>query len=121
MYAESFQHRSSTELYGAAPTSVAADVITAVGPHALIEVTSTHLGGGRPVAALDLTDMVVAAAPGHAGARSVARAAPERFLVDTENFWVRAWLTKNIDGLKAANEHRYIRFHRRPGPRHRWH
>jgi hypothetical protein len=53
MYAECLQQRSSTELYGAAPTSAAADVVTAVGPHALIEVTRTHLGGGRPVEALD--------------------------------------------------------------------
>src|SRR3954470_9964024 len=42
MYAECFQHRSTTELYGEAPTSVAADVVTAVGPHALIEITPTH-------------------------------------------------------------------------------
>jgi alkyl sulfatase BDS1-like metallo-beta-lactamase superfamily hydrolase len=102
MYAGWFQHRSTTELYGVAPNSVAADVVAAAGPDALVEAARTHLGSGRAVQALHLTDMVLAAAPDHAGARAVARTAHESLLVDTENFWGRAWLTKKIDELKAA-------------------
>ena len=85
-----------------APTSVAADVVTAAGPDALVEAARTHLGAGRPVEALHFTDMVLAAAPDRAAARTVARTAHVSLLADTENFWVRAWLTKNIDELKAG-------------------
>ena len=43
MYAGWFQHRSTTELYGVAPRSVAADVVHAAGAEALVEAARTHV------------------------------------------------------------------------------
>ncbi|MGA9360603.1 MAG: MBL fold metallo-hydrolase, partial [Mycobacterium sp.] len=43
MYAGWFQHRSTTELYGVAPGSVAADVVRAAGADALVEAARAHV------------------------------------------------------------------------------
>jgi len=101
MYAGWFHHRSTTELYGVAPTSVATDVVRAAGADALVEAARTHLAGGRPVQALHLTDVVLAADPAHPAARVVAADAHEALLGGTENFWEKAWLTKSINELRA--------------------
>ncbi|OBI99510.1 MBL fold metallo-hydrolase [Mycobacterium alsense] len=96
-----FRHRSTTELYGVPPDSVAADVVGAAGADALAEAARAHVAAGRPVQALHLTDLVLAAQPAHAAARAVAADAHEALLGGTENFWEKAWLTKNIDELRA--------------------
>ncbi|OBG42657.1 MBL fold metallo-hydrolase [Mycobacterium alsense] len=96
-----FRHRSTTELYGVPPDSVAADVVGAAGADALAEAARAHVAAGRPVQALHLTDLVLAAQPPHAAARAVAADAHEALLGQTENFWEKAWLTKNIDELRA--------------------
>ncbi|MBW0016533.1 MAG: MBL fold metallo-hydrolase [Mycobacterium sp.] len=101
MYAGWFQHRSTTELYGVAPNSVAADVVNAAGADALVEVARAHLVGGRPVEALHLTDLVLAAEPADSAARAVAAEAHEALLGDTDNFWVKAWLTEEIHELRG--------------------
>jgi alkyl sulfatase BDS1-like metallo-beta-lactamase superfamily hydrolase len=102
MYTGWFRHRSTTELYGVAPLSVAADIVDAAGSDALIGLARDHVAGGRPVQALHLTDLVLTAEPGHTAARSVALDAHRALLADAENFWERAWLTKQITGLEAA-------------------
>ena len=102
MYAGWFQHRSTTELYGVAPASVAADVVRASGADALVEAAGAHVASGRPVQALHLTDLVLTATPAHAAARAVAADAHEALLADTENFWEKAWLTKSINELRTA-------------------
>ena len=102
MYAGWFQHRSTTELYGVAPASVAADVVQASGADALVEAARAHVASGRPVQALHLTDLVLTAFPAHATARAVAADAHEALLADTENFWEKAWLTKSINELRTA-------------------
>ena len=102
MYAGWFQHRSTTELYGVAPVSVAADVVQAAGADALVEAARAHVASGRPVQALHLTDLVLTAFPAHATARAVAADAHEALLADTENFWEKAWLTKSINELRTA-------------------
>jgi alkyl sulfatase BDS1-like metallo-beta-lactamase superfamily hydrolase len=102
MYAGWFQHRSTTELYGVAPDSIAVDVVHAAGAEALIEAARAHTAAGRPVQALHLTDLILAADPGHADARAVAVDAHESLLADTENFWKKAWLTKSIKELRTA-------------------
>jgi glyoxylase-like metal-dependent hydrolase (beta-lactamase superfamily II) len=102
MYAGWFQHRSTTELYGVAPSAVAADVVNAAGAAPLVEAARSHLAGGRPVEALHLTDLVLAVEPGDAAARAVAIDASEALLADTENFWNRAWLTKTINELRTS-------------------
>jgi alkyl sulfatase BDS1-like metallo-beta-lactamase superfamily hydrolase len=101
-YAGWFQHRSTTELYGVAPASVAADVVQASGADALVEAARAHVASGRPVQALHLTDLVLTAVPAHAAARAVAADAHEALLADTENFWEKAWLTKSINELRTA-------------------
>ncbi len=102
MYAGWFQHRSTTELYGVAPDSIAVDVVHAAGAEALIEAARAHTAAGRPVQALHLTDLILAADHGHADARAVAVDAHESLLADTENFWKKAWLTKSIKELRTA-------------------
>jgi len=96
-----FQHRSTTELYGVAPDSVAADVVRAAGADALVEAARMHLASGRPVEALHLTDLVLTAASAHAAARAAAADAHQALLADTDNFWKRAWLTKHINELRT--------------------
>jgi alkyl sulfatase BDS1-like metallo-beta-lactamase superfamily hydrolase len=102
MYTGWFRHRSTTELYGVAPDSVAADVVNAAGAEALVEVARGHVDDGRAVQAIHLTDLVLTAQPAHAAARAVAADAHEALLADTENFWEKAWLTKSIDELRTA-------------------
>ena len=101
MYAGWFQHRSTTELYGVAPHSIAADVVQAAGADALVEAARAHTAAGRPVQALHLTDLVLTADPDHTGARAAAVEAHEALLAGTENFWEKAWLTKSINDLRT--------------------
>jgi alkyl sulfatase BDS1-like metallo-beta-lactamase superfamily hydrolase len=101
MYAGWFQHRSTTELYGVAPTSVAADVVRVAGPEALVEAARARLDSGQPVEALHLTDLVLAAEPDHPAARAAAADAHEALLAETDNFWKKAWLTKSIAELRT--------------------
>jgi alkyl sulfatase BDS1-like metallo-beta-lactamase superfamily hydrolase len=102
MYTGWFRHRSTTELYGVAPDSVAADVVNAAaGAEAVVDAARAHVAAGRPVHALYLTDLVFAAQPAHPAGRAVAADAHEALLAGTDNFWEKAWLTKSIDELRA--------------------
>jgi alkyl sulfatase BDS1-like metallo-beta-lactamase superfamily hydrolase len=104
MYTGWFHHRSTTELYGVAPASVAADVVRAAGADALVAAARAQLASGRPVEALHLTDLVLTAEPGHPGARTVAVDAHEALLGEAENFWEKAWLNKSINELRSIDE-----------------
>ncbi len=99
-YAGWFHHRSTTELYGIPPAAVAPDLIAAAGAGALVAAARARLGSGEPVAALHLTDIVLAAEPDDPVARSVAAAASRSLLESSDNFWERAWLTRSIDRLE---------------------
>ncbi len=101
MYTGWFRHRSTTELYGVAPDSVVTDVVNAAGAGALVDAARAHVDNGRPVQALLLTDLLLAAEPVHPAARAVAADAHEALLAETENFWEKAWLRKNIDELRT--------------------
>lgn len=98
-YAGWFHHRSTTELYGVAPLAVAPDLVAAAGADALVAAAQAHLDGGRPVEALQLTDVVLAVERSHAGAKAVALAADEALLDASVNFWERAWLRRSIEKL----------------------
>jgi alkyl sulfatase BDS1-like metallo-beta-lactamase superfamily hydrolase len=100
MYAGWFQHRSTTELYGVAPHSIAADVVQAAGAEALVDAARAHTAASSPVQALHLTDLVLTADPDHAGARAAAVEAHQALLAGTENFWEKAWLNKSINELR---------------------
>jgi glyoxylase-like metal-dependent hydrolase (beta-lactamase superfamily II) len=101
-YAGWFHHRSTTELYGTAPLTVAPDLVAAAGADALVAAARSHLVAGRPVEALQLTDVVLAAVPGQTDAVAVARDATVSLLESTTNFWERAWLRRSIDKLTAT-------------------
>lgn len=101
MYTGWFHHRSTTELYGVPADSVAADVVGAAGADALAAVAGQHLAGGRPLQAVHLTDLILAADAHHPGARSVALDAHLSLLESTTNFWEKAWLNKNINELST--------------------
>ena len=101
-YAGWFHHRSTTELYGVPPLAVAPDLVSAAGADALVAAARAHVDGGRPVEALQLTDVVLAVEPDHAGARAVAADATGSLLDATTNFWERAWLRRSLDKLGGA-------------------
>jgi alkyl sulfatase BDS1-like metallo-beta-lactamase superfamily hydrolase len=100
MYTGWFRHRSTTELYGVAPDSVAVDVVNAAGADALVEAARAHVDT-EPLKAIHLTDLILSAQPEHAAARAVAADAHEALLAGTENFWEKAWLTKSINELRT--------------------
>jgi alkyl sulfatase BDS1-like metallo-beta-lactamase superfamily hydrolase len=99
-YAGWFHHRSTTELYDVPSTVVAPDLVAAIGASALVDAARVRLDSGVPVAALHLTDMVLAADPDDADARAVAADASRSLLDASSNFWERAWLTRSIDRLE---------------------
>jgi hypothetical protein len=76
-------------------------VVSAAGAGTLVDAARAHLAAGRPVQALHLTDLVLAAQPMHAAARAAAADVHEALLADTDNFWKRAWLTKSINELRC--------------------
>ena len=101
-YAGWFHHRSTTELYGVHPWATAPDLVAAAGADPLVAAARAHLDGGRPVEALQLTDLVLAVEPGHAAALDVALDAHEELVDGTTNFWERAWLKRAIDKLARS-------------------
>lgn len=102
MYAGWFHHRSTTELYGVPADSVAADVVGAAGADALLAAAGQHLSAGRPLQALHLAELILAADTQHPGARSVALDAHVLLLESSTNFWEKAWLNRNIDELSTS-------------------
>ncbi len=101
-YAGWFHHRSTTELFDVPPSAMAADLVYLAGAGALVDAARSRLAGGEPVAALYLTDLVLAADPADTGARAVATDASRVLLDASGNFWERAWLTRSIDRLEAS-------------------
>lgn len=98
-YAGWFHHRSTTELYAVPATSVAPDVVRAAGADTLVAAAADHVAAGRPVEAIHLTDLVLAAVPDHADARRIAIDAHGALLEDSRNFWEAAWLRRSITKL----------------------
>ncbi len=98
-YAGWFHHRSTTELYDVPPAAVAADVVAAAGAEALVSAARARLEADQPVAALHLTDIVLADDPQNAEGRRVAADASRALLEASGNFWERAWLTRSIERL----------------------
>ena len=96
-YSGWFHHNSTTELYATGPEAVSADLVELAGAEALTERARSHLADGRPLEAIHLAELVTHATPGDAAARAVLRAAHERLLADSANFWESAWLTKQIE------------------------
>jgi len=98
-YAGWFHHRSTSELYAVPPLAIAGDLVAAAGADALTTAAADHVTSGRPVEAVQLTDVVLAADPSHAGARAVAVDAHRALLAESTNFWESAWLRRSITKL----------------------
>jgi alkyl sulfatase BDS1-like metallo-beta-lactamase superfamily hydrolase len=101
-YAGWFHHRSTTELYGVHPWAIAPDLVNAAGADVLVVSARDHQQAGRPVEALQLTDLVLEVDPSHAEARAVALDAHQDLFDDATNFWERAWLKRTIEKLGRA-------------------
>ena len=101
-YAGWFHHRSTTELYPVPAASVAPDIVAAAGAGALLDAARAHLAAGRPVEALHLTDLVLAAEPSAAEGRAVAADANRALLDASDNFWESAWLRRAVDRLERT-------------------
>jgi alkyl sulfatase BDS1-like metallo-beta-lactamase superfamily hydrolase len=98
-YAGWFHHRSTTELYPVPASTVAGDIVAAAGADALLAAARAHLAADRPVEALHLTDVVLAADATPA-ARAVAADATRSLLDRSDNFWESAWLRRSVDRLE---------------------
>ncbi len=96
-----FHHRSTTELYGVPVDAVAADIVSAAGPQALVAAAQARVDAGEFVEAIHLTDMVLAAHPDYTAAREVGATAHDRLLAQTDNFWEQSWLRHRSRQLKG--------------------
>ena len=100
-YAGWFHHRSTTELYAVPQSEVAADIVGSSGAPGLRSAAWAHVDAGRPVHAIHLTDLLLAADADDAAARAIAVAAHEALLAESTNFWESAWLRKQLGELNG--------------------
>ncbi|HEY3721981.1 MAG TPA: alkyl sulfatase dimerization domain-containing protein, partial [Acidimicrobiia bacterium] len=100
-YAGWFHHRSTTELYGIAPSEVAPDLVAAAGAATIVAAGRARLDADEPVAALHLCEIVLEVDPQDAAARAVAIGAHEALLEGEGNFWRRAWLVRQVGRLRG--------------------
>lgn len=101
-YAGWFKHRSTTELYAQPQRAVHTDLVElAGGPDALLGRAREKLDGGDAVAALHLLDILLGVAPEAAGVREAAADAHRALLAGADNFWLNAWLRRQIASLEG--------------------
>lgn len=98
--------RGTTELYGVPPSSVAFAVAElAGGSERLAERARGFVADSRPLEALHVLDIALAAQPDCALARDVKREALERLLEQTggKNLWERMWIGSELRALQAPS------------------
>jgi alkyl sulfatase BDS1-like metallo-beta-lactamase superfamily hydrolase len=96
--------RGTTELYGVPPSRVAPAIVElAGGADRLVERARRFLGDGKPLEALHLLDIALAAAPDSQASRDVKREALELLLEQTggRNLWERMWIASQIRELDS--------------------
>ena len=96
--------RGTTELYGAPPSSVAPAIAElAGGAERLAERAQAFVREGKPLEALHILDIALAAAPESVLSRDVRREALKRLLEQTggKNLWERRWIAAEIRDLEA--------------------
>lgn len=98
-YAGWFHHRSTAELYPAAPDHIAPDLLELVGAEAIVGRARKALGEGDPVRAISLAEIVHSVEPHHEAARHVLITSHQQLLAASTNFWETAWLRKQIADL----------------------
>jgi alkyl sulfatase BDS1-like metallo-beta-lactamase superfamily hydrolase len=95
----------TTELFDVPRSAVAGDLAAlAGGADRLAERARVYVEAGKPLEALHLLDVALAAEPDSAAARAVKRAALERLLEQTggQNLWERMWIAAQIRALEGA-------------------
>lgn len=86
----------TTGLYGVPRTAVDADLAELAGPSALVARAKAHVAAGKPLEALHLVDIALAAEPASADALGVRKAALERVAATaagsnlSETMWLKA-------------------------------
>ncbi len=98
-YAGWFHHRSTTELYPAAPDVVSADLVELAGTEDIVRRARTLLRDGDPLRAIYLAEIVHYVHPHNQEAKQVLIGAHEQLLTASTNFWEAAWLRKQIAEL----------------------
>jgi alkyl sulfatase BDS1-like metallo-beta-lactamase superfamily hydrolase len=102
-YAGWFHHRSTTELYGAPPWSISAELVElAGGPDPLAAAALAKAGSDDPLAAIHLAEIVLAGAADHPVAREASLRAHRALLARSENFWETRWLERQIRVLESG-------------------
>jgi alkyl sulfatase BDS1-like metallo-beta-lactamase superfamily hydrolase len=99
-----FHHKSTTELYCEPVGSVHADLLElAGGTAALTARAEQKLAEKKPEQAIHLLDIVLSQAPGDAAAIAAAITAHEKLLLESENFWLSAWLKNQVRLLRERS------------------
>jgi len=102
-YAGWFMHESTTELYAVPQSAVHADLIElAGGPAAIVARAQQKIDQGNHVEAIHLLDMVLPQHPRLPEAIRAGIIAHNRLLLDSDNFWLSAWLKNQIKLLEAV-------------------
>ncbi|WP_018179487.1 alkyl sulfatase dimerization domain-containing protein [Jongsikchunia kroppenstedtii] len=98
-YSGWFHHQSTTELYDVPRRAVDADLVELAGGDALTTRAERYLAAGDDLRAIHLAEIVVDSVPDHAAARAVLAQAHRNLLEASENFWEKAWLTRELEKL----------------------
>jgi len=94
--------RGTTELYGVPASSIAPSLVELAGGSArLVERATTFVQARKPLEALHLLDIALAAEPQSTAARTAKRAALESLLEQSggKNLWERMWIAAEIREL----------------------
>lgn len=103
-YSGWFHYDSTTALYDRSTEAAAQELLALVDPDALTQRARSLVADGRPLIALQLTDIVLAAQPSHRGALE-ADVAAHRLLLERsggENLSETRWLTYRIERATAT-------------------
>jgi alkyl sulfatase BDS1-like metallo-beta-lactamase superfamily hydrolase len=96
-YAGWFHHRSTTELYPVAASSVHEDLVElSGGVDAVADRALARAGAGEPLEAIHLAEVALTVNGDHPGARRAMVDAHRQLLDQSTNFWETAWLRKVI-------------------------
>jgi alkyl sulfatase BDS1-like metallo-beta-lactamase superfamily hydrolase len=102
-----FRHELTTELYQVPPTAIWPELVElAGGADALADRAAAHAAAGRPVEALHLVEIALAADSSHRATREVQRAALEQLLERTggKTYDEIAWLEGELEHANVALE-----------------
>lgn len=104
-YAGWFHYDSTTALYDIPASAVAPDVLRLAGETSLVACAQDHVAAGRPLEALHLLDIVLAAKPESGSGRAVKRDALRTLLNRSEhlNFSEAMWLKSELAALQPES------------------